>query len=120
MRTTTVVERLREADPDRDWSAISLAAVLRKVGIAGKLAAGYLEVGGQLTLNRRDAGQRPRATVLADGRLSVNGLPFTSSSAAARSACGGTSLNGWEAWRCERDNRLLAVKRERVRGHRTR
>jgi hypothetical protein len=84
-------------------------------GLHALLAAGALRPGDRLVWEQPRASRRHTATVLDDGRLRVLGRVFTSPSAAARHACG-HAVNGWEVWRCERDGRTLAAKRDRLHG----
>jgi hypothetical protein len=93
---------------------------IRPLGLAAileLLAAGELRRGDRLIWQQPRAGQNHVAVVRADGWLVVRGRAFSSPSGAARYACG-RSANGWEVWRCARDGRLLASKRDRIRGRR--
>jgi hypothetical protein len=64
-----------------------------KVGLADLIGAGLLDVGATL-YSRRKAHRDRTATVLADGRLDVDGESFDSPSGAARSITG-SQMNGW-------------------------
>lgn len=103
------------APPDPLPSAASTVWPFGLAGVQALLAAGELRPGDRLHWNQRHLRAHHTAVVQPDGTLVVQGRPCTSPSAAARYATGGTSVNGWNVWRCERDGRLLADKRARLR-----
>jgi hypothetical protein len=64
-----------------------------KIEVADLIGAGLLEVGATLYSRRKTLSHRT-ATVLPDGRIDVDGVPYASLSAAATSITG-SSENGW-------------------------
>jgi hypothetical protein len=81
------------------------------------LSAGELTAGDVLYWDRPRRGERYRAVVRADGALVVAGGLHRSPSGAAR-AVAGVHVDGWHAWRRERDGALLAHLRAHVQGGR--
>ncbi len=75
--------------------------------LAPLLLRGDLKAGDKLYWDRPRVGQRYTATVLANGDLDIGtGRPEQSPSGAAR-AVSGTHVDGWTAWRRERDGKIL-------------
>jgi hypothetical protein len=103
-RPTTTVARCDRKEVDVKQlgrSPISLSDLVR---------AGLLRPGQRLSF--RSGTQT--ADVTSEGKLTFDGRDFHSPSTAARAAAGGTSLNGWLAWRVDVGGRqvTLATLRE--------
>jgi Restriction Enzyme Adenine Methylase Associated len=81
--------------------------------LAGLLVAGELRAGDVLYWERPRRGERHSAVVRPDGSLTFAGRLYRSPSGAARAAAG-VQVDGWHAWRRERDGALLSSLRSRV------
>lgn len=127
--SSSLVERLAAAGPDETIHiALSIDAVLdspptadaaeRRVAPQGPLAElllkGVLKAGDVLSFQQRRAGREAVATVVADGRLVVEGhaTAYTSPSKAA-SAVTQSPANGWVLWRTA-DGRTLDALRQQL------
>lgn len=89
--------------------AAARPAVRPRGPLAPLLADGRLEPGDQLYWERPRRGERHTASVAADGSLLMAGHRFWSPSGAARAAAG-VHVDGWTAWRGERDGGALLAR----------
>jgi CBS domain-containing protein len=86
----------------------------RRVRVRDLVQAGLLEDGESLTFTRPRSGERFEARVTSDGRIRFpDGQAFLTPSSAARSATGGTAIDGWTAWTVTRLGELLDGVRQR-------
>lgn len=80
--------------------------------VAELVAAGLVRPGDKLIFDQR--GERAEATVNAAGEILLNGVSFSTPSAAGIEVLGGKSVNGWTAWRAGENGPALSVLRERL------
>lgn len=86
--------------------------------LAPLMKVGWIKAGDELYFHQSRADRTGRATVLADGKLVVEGqpLPFSSPSDAAMSVTG-SNINGWTLWHLRSEdgfNPTLAELRKRL------
>lgn len=106
-RTQTMIDAIIEIWPvpvgHTSSFAKSAERVKEKVDVAALIGAGLLEAGATLWARRKAFADRT-ATVLSDGRIDVDGVPFDTPSAAARQIIG-KGANGWRFFLVDPDSR---------------
>lgn len=85
-----------DTDPDVEVTSVSGSAHW-KVSLSDLVSDGLLQTGEELFLKQGTV--KAKGTVTAEGEIVVEGVAHGSPSAAAKSALGSQSSNGWVAWR---------------------
>ncbi len=104
------------ASPSKPRKTRRVINKTRSVKVKELINAGLLEVGAQLTWERRKQGATYRALVLDNGHLQLaDGSTYSSPSRAAMEAAGVQSRNGWKAWQTTAGDSLLDLRAKLLR-----